>query len=202
MATTVLALRPLCFPLRRHRSLDDLRSPDLARTSTIAILHQTPVIFGTDHGLPCTSAEPATTPGLFTRLDDWLQCAYACRHPPVFTNCRIRCRNRRMDRRRILVFLVDIRRPWRSRRTQRRQGEHRRRTELVGTMALKGTARDECLKRRLLLRRRVFVFTVRPVTGRAMFKRHIPWRTFVLGGIGHEGMLIWDDSTALLGLSV
>jgi hypothetical protein len=79
---------------------------------------------------------------------------------------------------------------------------HRRRTELVGTVALKGIARDECLKRRLLLRRRVFDFPACPLMARAMFKRHIPWRTFDLQGIGYEEMLIWDDSTALLGLSV
>jgi hypothetical protein len=69
-------------------------------------------------------------------------------------------------------------------------------------MAFEGTARDECLKRRLSLQRRVFVFFVRPRTARAMFKRHIPGRTFVFKGNGYDRDADLDDSTALLGLSV
>jgi hypothetical protein len=46
------------------------------------------------------------------------------------------------------------------------------------------------------------LFFVRPRTARAMFKRHIPGRTFVFKGNGYDGDADLDDSTALLGLSV
>lgn len=115
----VLALRPMCLSLRRHRSLDHPRSPDLDRTSPPAILHYPPTIFGTNHRLPRTSAEPSTTLGLFPRLNNRLQRAHARRRPSLFASRCIWCRDSCMDGGRILVFLVHLRRPWRSRRAQR-----------------------------------------------------------------------------------
>jgi hypothetical protein len=70
----------MCLPFRRHRTLDHLRSRDLDRTSTPAILHHTPAILGTNHILPRTSTQPPTTLGLFSRLNNRLQRAYARRH--------------------------------------------------------------------------------------------------------------------------
>jgi hypothetical protein len=57
---SVLALRPLCLPLRRPRSLDHQRPPDLAGTSTPALLHDAPLALRTNHRLPRSSAKLAT----------------------------------------------------------------------------------------------------------------------------------------------
>jgi hypothetical protein len=105
----VLALRPMCLPLRRHRSMDRLCGPDIARNSTPALLHHAAIAIRTNHSLPRACAKLATASDLFLRLDNRLQCLHARRCSPVLADRRIRSRNSCMDCCRILVLLVDIR---------------------------------------------------------------------------------------------
>jgi hypothetical protein len=105
----VLALRPLCFPLRRHRPMDRLRAPDIARTSTPALLHHTPFALRTNHRLPRPSAKLATASYLLSRLNDRLQCLHARCRASFLTHCRIRCCGSCVDCGGLLVLLVDTR---------------------------------------------------------------------------------------------
>lgn len=135
----VLPLRPMCTSLWRHRALDHHGSVRLARISTLATMLSSTTALATNHNVSCARAKSATAPRLLARLHDWLQRTHAGRHPLILANRRIWSCDRSLDRSRLLVLLVDTRRSWRSRRTQRWQREHPRCPELVGAMALQGT---------------------------------------------------------------
>ena len=104
----VLALRPQCLPVRRHRSLDPFRSPDLCRTSTLALLHHASAPLRANHSPSRPNAKSATAHGLFARLHDRLQRPNARCNQSFLPDCRIRCRNRCVDCCRILVLLLHI----------------------------------------------------------------------------------------------
>jgi hypothetical protein len=132
----VLPVRPLRVSLHRHHSLDHRRALRLARPCTAGIVHQTPLPLDTAHHLSRARTEPAITPRVLAQRLARLQRADARSYPPVLPNHRVwRC-DCRMDSSRLLVLFEHTRRPGRSRRPQRRQGEHSGCEELVGTMVI------------------------------------------------------------------
>jgi hypothetical protein len=137
---SVLSLWPLRSAFHRHHSLDHGCAACIARASTAKVLHNTTLALGTTHHVSRARIESAPAPGLLTQLFTRLQRTHAGSHPPLFTTHRIRRCDSRLDSRWLLVLLIDTRRPGRSRRSQRWQGEHFGCEELVGAMAIAGTA--------------------------------------------------------------
>jgi hypothetical protein len=108
----VLALRPLRLSLRRPRSLDPLRTPDIPRTSTPALLHHAVFSLSTNHYLARSSAKLAITSDLLPRLYHRLQCAHARCCASLFAHRCFRRRGRGVDSSGLLVLLLDTGGPW------------------------------------------------------------------------------------------
>lgn len=141
MYLVVLPFRTMRTSLHRHYLLDHIRNPSFACALPTALLQQPSTALHPAHDFPRARIEPATSPCLLVRCVRKLQRTYADRHPPVLACCRIRCCSGSLDSCRLLVLLFHPRRPWGPRRrpSQRRQGLHSGREELLGAVALTGT---------------------------------------------------------------
>jgi hypothetical protein len=114
------------------------------RSGTAQVLHNTAIALGTAHHVSGTGSEPATASGLLAQLLAGVQRTDAGGHPSLLANRCFWRRDSCLDSCRLLVLFVNTWRPRRSRRSrrrsQRREGKHHRGAELVGAMALEGSA--------------------------------------------------------------